>query len=309
MVAVRMSPRAPIKGRHQQHANKLLFIFVVAALVMASFIVVLSVDDEEVASLDYSLSHIGSEPSLTKLKDTASSRSDVTLPKKTEKQKREKKKKKVEEEEDLGTWEPEPPAMQPPSPYHIVFSTGCSIYQDWQSYVFFYHVIKSGQQGHITRIASGCKDHEKRKLQRVWEEDIQPMAPGRLHLHYTPEYKKSQPGTNYKYFNKPKGMQHWMRNALGYPTNHTIHDDSIVILMDPDQILIRPFTNDFSNSSEIWRLKEERLESLKVTHGAPFAQQYGFGIQWKRKVDPEYVFQGPSNITSCLLYTSPSPRD
>jgi hypothetical protein len=29
--------------------------------------------------------------------------------------------------------------------YHLVFSTGCTVYQDWQSHAFFYHVHKVGQ--------------------------------------------------------------------------------------------------------------------------------------------------------------------
>lgn len=85
-----------------------------------------------------------------------------------------------------------------------------------------------------------------------------------------------------------------MQEALGYPDNHEQHDDTIIILLDPDQILVRPFTKDFTNSSEKWRLKEGY--KLKIEHGSPFSQQYGYGLQWKRKVDPEQVFQGHSLI-------------
>jgi hypothetical protein len=85
-----------------------------------------------------------------------------------------------------------------------------------------------------------------------------------------------------------------MQNALGYPDNHEQHDDTIFILLDPDQIVMRPFTNDFTNSSEKWRL--ETGYKLKVEHGSPFSQQYGYGLQWKTKVNPEQVFQGPSPV-------------
>ena len=37
--------------------------------------------------------------------------------------------------------------------YHVVFSTGCSAFQDWQSYVFFHRALLSGQEGHVTRVA------------------------------------------------------------------------------------------------------------------------------------------------------------
>eukprot|EP00537_Pseudo-nitzschia_pungens_P010805 CAMPEP_0172387108 /NCGR_PEP_ID=MMETSP1061-20121228/4502_1 /TAXON_ID=37318 /ORGANISM="Pseudo-nitzschia pungens, Strain cf. pungens" /LENGTH=568 /DNA_ID=CAMNT_0013116677 /DNA_START=57 /DNA_END=1763 /DNA_ORIENTATION=+ len=199
------------------------------------------------------------------------------------------------------------------SPYHTIFSTGCSIYQDWQSYIFFYHVNRTGQEGHVTRIVSGCDSAEEVKLQEVFSYEIESMNPGNHHLHFTPDYSRvpkveSRP---YKYFNKPFGVRHWMEHALGYPENHELHDDSIIILMDPDQIMLRPFTNDFTHSSEIWKLhKSKRKKILKVEHGSPYSQQYGYGIQWfnggrsKDKIDPEYVFQDGrlptpiSNLTS-----------
>jgi hypothetical protein len=91
-----------------------------------------------------------------------------------------------------------------------------------------------------------------------------------------------------------------MEHALGYPTNHELHDDSIIILLDPDQILIRPFTNDFTSSSETWRLKEGY--KLKVEHGSPFSQQYGYGLQWLKKVHPDYIFDGkPTPVANMSL--------
>jgi len=67
------------------------------------------------------------------------------------------------------------------TPYHTIFSTGCSIYQDWQSYVFFYHaVIQSGQEGHISRIASGCSENNKgdiEQIQKQFTKEIVSMRP------------------------------------------------------------------------------------------------------------------------------------
>lgn len=189
------------------------------------------------------------------------------------------------------------------SPFHVIFSSGCSTFQDWQSYVFFYHVLQSGQEGHVTRIASGCPTStEEKTLQDIFAEEIEVMRPRYHHLHLTPDYSripKKNPG-KFKYFNKPYGVRHWMEHALGYPDNHKLHDDSVVVLLDPDQILLRPFTGDFTNSSEYWRLQHEygpkRISerphiNLKVEHGSPFSQQFGYGLQWLKKVDPSYVFQ------------------
>jgi hypothetical protein len=143
---------------------------------------------------------------------------------------------------------------------------------------------------------------EERSLHDVFVKEIESMNPGNHHLHLTPDFSnvpKKMPKP-FKYFNKPFGVRHWFENVLGYPDNHELHDDSVVILLDPDQILLRPFTRDFSHSSEVWRLKheyhnrpiEERPHfKTKVEHGSPFSQQFGYGVQWFTKVNPKYVFQ------------------
>jgi hypothetical protein len=170
--------------------------------------------------------------------------------------------------------------------YHMIFSTGCSTFQDWQSYVFFFHAWKSGQVGHVTRIASGCSDENAQLLQQLHQEQIDIMSPGRFHLHITPEYSRIKPGINFKYFNKPFGVRHWLEHVLGYPDNHD-HDNAIIMLLDPDQIVLRPFTKDFTNSTEVWA--PTSLNKFTVEHGVPFGQTYGFGAQWKVKVNMQNV--------------------
>eukprot|EP01083_Nonionella_stella_P125576 379818_1 len=44
--------------------------------------------------------------------------------------------------------------------HHMVFSTDCSAYQQWQSYLLFYYAMKNGQPGTVTRIASGCTEEQ-----------------------------------------------------------------------------------------------------------------------------------------------------
>jgi len=86
--------------------------------------------------------------------------------------------------------------------YHIVFSTGCSAWQDWQSYVFFFQALQVGQPGTITRIVSGCDEETTTTVQRLFQEQIQPMAPERFKIHFTPDYAHVKKGVNYPYFNK-----------------------------------------------------------------------------------------------------------
>lgn len=48
------------------------------------------------------------------------------------------------------------------SDLHIVFSTGCNLFQHWQAEVLLASHFKVGQKGKITRVVSGC-DTEKEK--------------------------------------------------------------------------------------------------------------------------------------------------
>jgi hypothetical protein len=65
-------------------------------------------------------------------------------------------------------------------------------------------------------------------------------------------------------------------------TDRRVEDD-IVILMDPDQILLRPILHDFSDvDNHLWVTKgSEPPTTFKVRHGYPMAQQDGYlNNQW-----------------------------
>lgn len=164
--------------------------------------------------------------------------------------------------------------------YHVIFSTACSDQQDWESYVFFYHALKVNQPGTVTRIASGCSDEQVKKLKEVHLHQIQTMSK-RFHLHVTPDYSRIRLNDGrhpYKYLNKPFGVRHWMENVLGLnetkPVPSEIEHD-VVILMDPDMILLRPLTHDFTDEGVIW-VKEPDRDHMIVRHGNPMAQQDGY---------------------------------
>ena len=86
--------------------------------------------------------------------------------------------------------------------YHIVFSTGCSLYQDWQSYVFFFQAMVTQQPGTVTRIVSGCDPDDERKMTEQFQDQIHPMAPGRFKIHFTPDYSKLPNGRSFVYWSK-----------------------------------------------------------------------------------------------------------
>jgi hypothetical protein len=187
--------------------------------------------------------------------------------------------------------------IQPP-PYHIVFSTSCEDQQHWESYVFFYHAHKVQQPGSVTRIVSGCTDKEGQELQIFHEQHIRPLSDN-FHVHFTPDFSKGQDifGSQskkgrYKYMNKPYGLRHWMESTFRMnETDHPIDaEDGIVILMDPDMILLRPIVHDYTNEDVTF--VDEHPATKVVKHGMPIAQQDGYlSNQWM-DLNASYVTNG-----------------
>jgi len=178
------------------------------------------------------------------------------------------------------------------SQIHVVFSTACSLQHDWQSYLFFFHAMMHKQSGTVTRVVSGCNDEQEQIMKKLHDEQISVMS-DQFHIHFTPEFGKI-PGRSYevtKYWNKPFGVKHWLENVFGYQYEgeiSTIYDDDIIVLVDPDMYMQRPFVNDFSRArGDFWHpyiLKTANLYD-KVSHGKPIAQTYSFGNKWFTSVD------------------------
>ena len=180
--------------------------------------------------------------------------------------------------------------------YHLIFSTDCSPYQHWQSYLVYFTAMQVKQPGHVTRIVSGCEPDEEKAMVDWFNHHIQFMSQ-RFHLHLTPEFSKvrDEEGNvtgDYKFFNKPFGLKHFLENfdilqfrqAPGGGGTFGIEDD-VVILIDPDMPLMRPITSDFSDERETLiaaKRKGDKQLSTKVKHGTPFAQTYGLGTQWQK---------------------------
>jgi len=161
--------------------------------------------------------------------------------------------------------------------YHVVFSTACSPQQDWQSYVLFYHAFKVNQLGNVTRIVSGCNAKQVEALTAFHDKVVSKLS-DRFHLHFTPDYStvRLESGIHpYKYMNKPFGLRHWFENKLGFselrPAPANLEDD-VIILLDPDMILIKPITHDFSKSGVIW-VDNPKVEDMVVRHGNPISQE------------------------------------
>ena len=173
---------------------------------------------------------------------------------------------------------------------HVIFSTDCRAYQDWQSLLLFHSAHTVGQKGTITRIASGCekeKDSDKAtKLIDLYHE----LWPN-YHIHFTPNFKKdAATGKNYEFYNKPYGILHFLEH--GY-----VDSNSIIVIVDPDFIFLRPITRRIANESSTLLVKDRRKIRKNINNnnygnkkddfmidyvdkGRPAAQLYGLGAPW-----------------------------
>ena len=156
---------------------------------------------------------------------------------------------------------------------HVIFSTDCTPYQDWQTLTLFHSATVVGQKGPITRIASGCDDDKKKELTSLYAK----LYP-KYHVHYTPDFKKDEKTKKkYDFYNKPWGVKHWLEFA-----EPAVPNDIVVALLDPDMIFLRPLTTEVrSQDNAIWSKRLPKSELIdKVVKGRPVAQLYGLGAPW-----------------------------
>ena len=173
--------------------------------------------------------------------------------------------------------------------HYMTFSTACSSSQNWQSFLFFYYAHKVSQPGKVVRIASGCSQEQQDELIQFHETTISKLSPN-FSVHFTPDFAGVS-GDDYKYYNKPFGIQHWLTHGLKYEDNKDKFEDAIIMILDPDMILLRPLTYDFTESNVIlYDLTKVLPKGRKVTHGQPWASLYGFGNGPFTSVDLKYVF-------------------
>ncbi|KAH9256960.1 hypothetical protein BASA81_004781 [Batrachochytrium salamandrivorans] len=170
---------------------------------------------------------------------------------------------------------------------HIVFSTGCNLFQHWQAEVLLFSHIKVGQKGQITRVVSGC-DTENVKREHanylthpeglgddvVSLEELKKSSHPHFHLHVTPSF----PGAReFPWINKPMGLAHWLE--------HANPKESVIVIIDPDQFFMDKLRID--GSRQVGSKSNPILCTLEggcnngdtdmVTKGRPVAQQYGLG--------------------------------
>ena len=161
--------------------------------------------------------------------------------------------------------------------YHIVFSTGCSEFQDWQSIGMYSSAIAVGQRGIITRIASGCNAEQEEAIRHAMSH-----LPANCRVHFAPNTQvRDHKGHIYKYANKPLGLMHWLINA-----DPPIPPSATVALCDPDFFFLRPLYHDsFDEPTKYFASGKSKSTPMpdRIVKGTMVAQRYGIGgAPWRK---------------------------
>ena len=155
---------------------------------------------------------------------------------------------------------------------HVVFSTDCTFYQDWQTLMVFHSALEVGQEGPVTRIASGCDDAQKKTLTELYSK-LYPQ----YHVHFTPDFKTDKDsGESYEFYNKPYGVEHWLGNAVPPVPDHVV-----IAIIDPDMIFMRPLTTRIKEDNTIFIEGTTDIPPV-IKRGVPAAQMYGLGAPWAK---------------------------
>jgi peptidyl serine alpha-galactosyltransferase len=198
-----------------------------------------------------------------------------------------------------------PPAnpKEQPTPLHFVFQTDCrDPAQNWQAYVLFHRMYKMNQPGEVTRVVTGCPKGRHASMEEDHKIQIEPMgradpaSPSRFHLHFAPAHPKQDTvGTlraDMKYFNRPFGVDHWMQHVLGYSENYpsNFHDGTVIIMLDTDMFVMRPFATEFDSTAEIWKeLLDPQQPPQHVLPRQPLAQHTEMPSLWWSDLDAKSV--------------------
>eukprot|EP00040_Diaphanoeca_grandis_P025753 m.143140 g.143140 ORF g.143140 m.143140 type:complete len:521 (-) comp30294_c0_seq1:150-1712(-) len=170
---------------------------------------------------------------------------------------------------------------------HIIFSSSCSDFQQWQSELLFYTHNQIGQKGRVTRLVSGCTSHGDNKggfayLPGKSVKDVSVLTmstnPAAM-VHMTPEFEGSK---ECPFINKPMSVDHWVRNAARKDAHGYRLENEIVVLIDPDQFFLAPLS--ITSKSLFPHIDES---GVGVSRRRPVAQMYGIGTRWMHDFDDE----------------------
>ncbi|ETO32714.1 hypothetical protein RFI_04403 [Reticulomyxa filosa] len=188
---------------------------------------------------------------------------------------------------------------------HIVFTSSCSGYQNWQAENLLYSWARIQHPGRITRVIAGCQTEEdKARANRT----AVPNPENRIQFFFVPDYTPSRSkvlleitfviiivvdwvcvDVSYRpflYFNKPYGMLRWLKEMT---KNAQVQEErelyeSFVICVDPDMILMRPLLFHLRDVAHAFAkergMQEQDYDKVWLRKGHPVSQKYGIGPKW-----------------------------
>eukprot|EP01062_Namystynia_karyoxenos_P046241 TRINITY_DN3457_c0_g2_i1.p1 TRINITY_DN3457_c0_g2~~TRINITY_DN3457_c0_g2_i1.p1 ORF type:complete len:505 (+),score=145.92 TRINITY_DN3457_c0_g2_i1:107-1621(+) len=175
------------------------------------------------------------------------------------------------------------PQAATPGRVHVVFSSGCTAFQQWQAELVWYTHGLVGQSGGLTRIVSGCDEKAQPKNRRhlvqpgagndrvLDDEELARSSQASVKIHRTPPFEGA---VDFPWFNKPLGLQHWLANAAD------LDPDDVVVVIDPDMLFLEPIRMGRARDELLHGYPEDEPVSDVVSSGHPVAQTYGIGAKW-----------------------------
>ena len=123
---------------------------------------------------------------------------------------------------------------------------------------------------------------------------------------------------DYKYFNKPFGVKYYIENSSDFGWDEerqkltAIEENAVVIIIDPDMVLMQRLGTDFSDPSvKFWNPFHKPVDrKKKVQSGTPFGQTYGLSNNWQKFTDlagPDSPALKVDERTALLHYQVGSP--
>ena len=128
-----------------------------------------------------------------------------------------------------------------------------------------------GHEGPITRIASGCGENDRARLGRLFDAKAASGGWKDAFVHFTPLFSKdAKTGNDYKFYNKPFGMLHWLRHGDHGGGAQREMVPPVAALIDPDEMFLRPLTTALGNASNLLVSPPVKVEELlRPTAAAP----------------------------------------